>query len=510
MKLSHDLQAIRIGRDTEVKIALSVRPLLLDNKLREMRKEALRRGSAFLEKWAGQNDADLNYAKMVIALERYAWIRDRADFVDHRISELEQKLSSEERTQLEPEAILELEQELGELSNERRDIGREIKESYIELGKFQSDAELLEHWRSCDCSELRSWAENSGSDSATFIQLRKLLKIHVDWESRFGRSEEFRAALISSSQVIAGTCLGIMGIPGRNEIEYDLCIVDEASIASPTQVMVPMSRARRTVLVGDSNQLSPFDDPELKESGLLEQFELVPEDMKETLFNHLSEGLPAGLRKTLTTQHRMLKPIGDLISECFYGGQLKSKGRAAKNLLASVLPKPVVWLSTAKLQNRASERIGTTCANDCEVSQIVSLLDRFNTELSKQKNEKPISIAVLTGYSEQRIRLRAAIDRKRAKWGAIGDIYVNVVDAFQGRDADVAIFSVTRSDKGGLGFLKEMERINVALSRGKEYLVIVGDHFFCQKIDAHSNPLKNVLSYITSHPADCQLVEVAK
>jgi superfamily I DNA and/or RNA helicase len=84
-----------------------------------------------------------------------------------------------------------------------------------------------------------------------------------------------------------------------------------------------------------------------------------------------------------------------------------------------------------------------------------------------------------------------------------------VIDAFQGREADIAIFSITRSEGSRLGFLREMERINVALSRGKELLVIVGDHIFCEEADEIENPLKEVLNYVRGNPADCVLVEEA-
>lgn len=118
-----------------------------------------------------------------------------------------------------------------------------------------------------------------------------------------------------------------MNVPGRQEIEYDLCIVDEASIATPTEVLVPMSRARRTILVGDSRQLSPFQDPELGSSGLLSQYNLTGDDQRHTLFSHLAQGLPDVLKQSLRTQHRMRPEIGNLISECFYEGQLKSVHR---------------------------------------------------------------------------------------------------------------------------------------------------------------------------------------
>jgi superfamily I DNA and/or RNA helicase len=83
----------------------------------------------------------------------------------------------------------------------------------------------------------------------------------------------------------------------------------------------------------------------------------------------------------------------------------------------------------------------------------------------------------------------------------------NTVDSVQGREADVAIYSVTRSNKSGkIGFLKETSRLNVALSRGRQNLVLVGDSLFLRNTSGE-NPFKRVLEYIEQHPDDCGIVE---
>src|SRR5690606_12703553 len=137
--------------------------------------------------------------------------------------------------------------------------------------------------------------------------------------------------------------------------------------------------------------------------------------------------------------------------------------------------------------------IGTSQVNDLEVQLVTKLLARVDFTMRHGRGRgKKLSVAVLTGYGEQKKRLRAAVETTRHEWEAFTDIFVNVIDAFQGREADMLVFSVTRSDATGLGFLREMERINVALSRGKEYLAIIGDHLFCQEAEARTNPLRDV------------------
>ncbi len=324
-------------------------------------------------------------------------------------------------------------------------------------------------------------------------------------------SPQFIAALVASAQVVAGTCLGVMGVPGNKEIIFDLCIVDEASIATPTEVLVPMARARRTVLVGDRRQLSPFQDPELRELGLLEKYMLTEDNQRDTLFNLLSDNLPAGLHKELTTQHRMLPALGEMTSQCFYNGKLRSVPRDQLSYLAGLFPRPVTWYSSSGLEKRASKKVGTSCINDSEVSQCVAILNRVDFRVRNGKpGGKQLSVALLTGYSEQKKRLKTAVETRRHEWVSFSEIFVNVVDAFQGREADLVIFSVTRSEARGLGFLREMERINVALSRARELLVIIGDHAYCQGINGAVNPLRDVLDHIRTNPSTCAMEELAK
>lgn len=505
------VNAVRIGQEGDDRIADSTRKLLLDAKLPELRKKALASGRAFIEQWAVARGLKPNEIRRAMALEAHATLRTRLEAVDAELRSLEPQMSDEHRKQLDPDARSELDDKFQGLVRERDELEKALRESLKELANHVDSKEELKEFAECSAEDLRGWVEAYSDSTSSGTQLKALMLAHADWEARFGRSREFQAAVIASSQVVAGTCLGVMSVPGRNEIVYDLCIVDEASIATPTEALVPMSRARRTVLVGDTRQLSPFQDPELREKGLLERFGLRPEEQKATLFNHLRETLPPELHKKLTTQHRMLPAIGDLVSECFYDSALKSVDRKADAQLVGALLKPVTWYSTSKRDYKASRRIGTSYVNDLEVEFIVTLLGRVDFTLQKGKAKgRQISVAVLTGYGEQRGRLQTAIQTKRHAWSSYSDIYVNVVDAFQGREADMVVFSVTRSEVQGLGFLREMERINVALSRGKELLAIVGDHYYCQTVPGAVNPLKEVIDYIRRHPDACALEEMVQ
>ena len=244
-------------------------------------------------------------------------------------------------------------------------------------------------------------------------------------------------------------------------------------------------------------------DEASRDKDFLGKYDLEPDDIKETLFDYLLKTLPEANRKMLTIQHRMVKPIGDLVSECFYEGQIESARTDLDANLDTVIRKPVTWLTTTKLSNRREQDVNPSYNNACEVKVIVELLKQFNQmAINAQRN---YSIAVLTGYSAQLKLLNRYLASELDNWKAV-TVECNTVDAFQGREADIAVYSVTRSNKKGeIGFLRDAERLNVALSRGRVGLVIVGDHHFCRTSGNHA--LHRVLDYVERHPKNCYLQE---
>lgn len=213
--------------------------------------------------------------------------------------------------------------------------------------------------KSKDPDELGEWAAHFLDDTPMITACRDRLKLLEDWLLRVGRSSDFNAAMLSSAQIIAGTCVGIAGVRGMEEVGYDLCIVDEASKATATEILIPLSRSMRSIIVGDPEQLPPFFE-QLGED-LLEEFEA--DEVKATLLDRLLDeqaGLPAGCRADLKNQYRMIKPIGDLVSACFYQKKLKSPVLSHGLKLSMAFPKPVTWYSTQDLPNRFEERDGST------------------------------------------------------------------------------------------------------------------------------------------------------
>jgi hypothetical protein len=197
----------------------------------------------------------------------------------------------------------------------------------------------------------------------------------------------------------------------------------------------------------------------------------------------------------------MIEPIGDLVSHCFYGRKLRSPVKSHGLKLAAALPHPVTWYSTQNLPHRSEEPEGSTFKNPTEVTEVRKILLRLQFVAKAQG--KRISAAVLSGYTAQVRLLAEMVSQGIAEWSSL-DVSCNSVDAFQGRQADICIYSVVRSNgEKDLGFLREPPRLNVALSRGKSALVIVGDNYFARNIRSR-NPFKEVIKFIDEHDGTCQ------
>lgn len=265
---------------------------------------------------------------------------------------------------------------------------------------------------------------------------------------------------------------------------------------------MPLSRSRNWVLVGDPKQLPPFEDAALQDSAILTEYDLREKDVRDTLFDRLSNMLPEACCKALTIQHRMVPAIGNLVSWCFYDETLRSAPQPSNIDAIPFLPTPVVWVSTSHLSAHQETRGEESFSNQSEARVILKLLEDLNSVLAR--TEVRHTVAVLSGYLSQTNTLRRELASGVNRWLSL-EIECNTVDAFQGREADIAIYSVTRSNRErNIGFLRDVRRLNVALSRGRKFLVIVGDHIFAKTAQGN-NPFRKVIEYIENHPSECTI-----
>lgn len=508
-KENSDWRIVRIGDVENSRISAGSNDLLLSNQMEAWRTEALKKGSQFIEDWAVQHNISKRDFDISTSLRKLSLANEQAKHLAGLISLREKQMAdlvganplpSPHTESRDPEEIAQIKEDIAKLRTDLKGSNAEQVQLKDSLRKLDS---MLDEIVDLPDEELRVWAEDYCPANAEYKEFKRLVDIFVEWENRFGRSSEFHGALLSCAQIVAGTCVG-MAVRGIQDVEFDLCIVDEASKASATETLVPIARSHKWVLVGDQQQLPPFLDEQLKKPHNLEPYGLTINDLRNTLFDRLSASLPHECQTGLYVQHRMVPPIGDLISDCFYSGKLKSAPKALDTSLIKLFPKPVTWITTARQLTRMEVQAKESCANPTEVRVICRILQKMNALAVAAK--KNYSVAVLTGYSQQHSDLDRSISSLLTELSAL-DIQIHTVDSFQGREADVAIYSVTRcNSKGTIGFLRESERLNVALSRGRLYLAIVGDHLFCSKAKGE-NPFKRVVDHIDSHQDGCVIKE---
>ena len=338
--------------------------------------------------------------------------------------------------------------------------------------------------------------------SRTSGRLGELLRAQGDWLASLSDPRSAEPIFLPTQRVVAGTCMGFLANKRVGEMQFDLCIIDEASRATAPELLVPMTRAKRWVLVGDTKQLPPMAEEVLDHEDLVADFDLDKEALTTSLFRTLLAEAPNHCSTSLVTQHRMAVPIGELISEVFYEGRLINDPVPSLDPATVTDANRLVWFSTSNRPDRfEAERLAgsTSASNRIEATQVADLVRHLERQRQEGKYARVdgarTEVLVLTGYSSQRAEIERALRHLDLDHLAV---QVKTIDAVQGREADIVIFSVTRSNTAGeLGFLSDnyQGRTNVALSRAREVLWIVGDTEFCA---SRQGPLNRVLSHIKS------------
>ncbi len=254
------------------------------------------------------------------------------------------------------------------------------------------------------------------------------------------------------------------------EGDYDLVIIDEAAKATVGEVLIPLVRARRLLLVGDQKQLPPF--LETTTVAALAQFGVSEDDAKRSLFEHLFSLVPAAHRGMLDVQFRMHPSIGDLVSKLFYEGKVKNgPGTEDRPLPPGDFDRShrVMWLD---VDGRDYQVGATSRANDEERRVIFRLLDKLNGDAHRAKER--LSVAVIAAYRGQADLLEREMPHRSGAWKAL-DVRAATVDSFQGREADVVVYSMVRTGTAPRDFIADGRRFNVALSRARNLLMVIGD-----------------------------------
>lgn len=340
-------------------------------------------------------------------------------------------------------------------------------------------------------------------------EIYKLISITREWYKRLGKLDEFDEIFAQKASIVAATCLGIASRHALKSMVFDWVIVDEAGRATAPELLVPIIRGKRVIVVGDHRQLPPVIDNEIKSS--LEKLGIREEELEKSLFEELIERAPENAKIVLNSQFRMHPSIARLISEVFYPTECITTKRSANERKHNMpwWPRTVAWFDTSTMPDCDEQDSNSSKKNNAEAIVVLKILELIDKRY--QGVSEKIKVGVLSGYGAQKEILQNLIAPNNSdKWKNI-KIIIDNVDAFQGSETDISIYSVVRSNNdNNIGFLHDYRRLNVALSRGRNALIIVGNAFFAERAQAlFGNPFLNLLSFIKKYPADC-FIEDAK
>ncbi len=283
------------------------------------------------------------------------------------------------------------------------------------------------------------------SSMAEWISLNE--KADGYYEGARAMEEEISRRIINEAQVVVSTNSSSFTIEG----EFDVVVMDEAPQATLPSSLIPLSKAPRFILAGDHKQLPPT----LKSS---------TEILQRTLFKVLIKRFPES-SLLLKEQYRMNEKLMRFPSNEFYDGKLKASSLVKDITLCDLgVQDSVVFeiFDTSIYSDRFEKRKKDSFSiyNEREAEMVVQTLKNLLSKGLKKEN-----IGIITPYDDQ----AELITRKCG-------MEAYTVDGYQGQEREVMILSLVRSNKKGeIGFLNDMRRLNVSLTRAKRKLVVIGD-----------------------------------
>jgi len=274
---------------------------------------------------------------------------------------------------------------------------------------------------------------------------------------------------------------------------YDYVIVDEANRAGVLDSLLALARGRRMVMVGDPMQLQPvMSEAEQqmvasangssagrhgRRGGGQPAMVGVPQPgaqhvIGKSLFAWIQERRFAPAATVLLDQQNRMHPaIGELVSRVFYSNHVRTGPAAPRRGTGlPAFPAPVTWVDTRALKGNVESRAGGTSLFNVAEARLVTSI---TTHLASHAPPN-LTIGVITAYAEQRDLLRRLMGPHT--WPADRQLEIDTVDAFEGREKDIIVLSLVRANRRrDIGFLRLEQRLNVAISRSRRLLIVVGD-----------------------------------
>lgn len=292
-----------------------------------------------------------------------------------------------------------------------------------------------------------------------------------------------RHALFDSSRVIACTLTGAAN-PILTGQHFHTLFIDEAAQALEAACWIALQKADRVILAGDHQQLPPT----------IKSREALQGGLARTLMQQVAESKPDTVR-LLTVQYRMNEELMRFSSEWFYGGRLEAAPEVRQRSMVGDLDSPLVWIDTDGMptiseqdgagsqgavppEGHHEQFVGSSYGriNRLEAQLTLDALHDYVMRMGHHRLiDEQVDFGIISPYRAQVQYLRSLIRRDDLLRPLRRQITVNTVDAFQGQERDVILVSLVRDNaEGQIGFLSDLRRMNVAITRARLKLIILG------------------------------------
>lgn len=419
---------------------------------------------------------------------------------------------------------------------QERDDVQDIQENKgkleTEINKFFKDFEIAEPYKDIDEALTiikRRWEElendfvRKEQENKEKIPMYEKISNYLSMEDVIEADrKEYTKDLFDNANVFGITCTSNDRFSGRNvdalseyniddidikSVGIDVVIIDEVSKSSFIDLLIPILYGKTVILVGDHRQLPPmYEFSKLRDDdfeGLDEN--IINKDInkkftslyEECFFKTLFERIPESYKTMLVQQYRCHEHIMNVFNH-FYQGELKL-GFAGQNntkkhnvkLISNgrsiIEPDKHIYFVDCK-KNETHEQDSTSMYNTGEAKVVAELIRKLNDYFKRNPDREKLSIGVICTYGDQARRIKEILKSEKVKTDAfktdVEKMIVSTVDDFQGDERDIIILSTVRNPenpaKSNPGFILAYQRINVALSRARRMLVMVGNRRYLE------------------------------
>jgi ATP-dependent RNA/DNA helicase IGHMBP2 len=295
--------------------------------------------------------------------------------------------------------------------------------------------------------------------------------------------------VLASADVITATLVGASHYTIR-DLQFHTVVIDEAGQGLEPACWIPILRAEKVVFAGDHCQLPPT----------IKSLSAAKSGLSTTLFEKCIVAHPVAV-VLLQEQYRMHEDIMGYPSQVFYGNKLLASASVNHKVLF-IGDEPLEFIDTAGCG--FNERLeGTSVSNPEEATFVLKHLSLYVDKLTKLYTmENFPTIGVISPYQQQIKTLKELIPSSPLLAEHMQKITINTIDSFQGQERDVIYISLTRSNaERNIGFLADIRRMNVAMTRAKKKLVVIGDSVTLSRLPFYSNFISYADEKQTYHSA---------